>query len=197
MSTDLVVSLDAINRSNSSSQTERQESTPPRPEQHDDMAQSPFVPQRARLMPGGPPVYLGEPLRIQVPRFLVDPDCRAVPGQSPPGDMPLDPTFQPDIDALEETLRYLIIKHQSVQLGPLHVHYRMSRGRRQTTEKTDQCVRLWRSIEPEGFVPPALLRAHSSKNQDLAPKSTRGALPILVASLTATIAYLLTASWAP
>ena len=104
MSTDLVVSLDAINRSDSSSQTERQESTPPRPEQHDDMAQSPFVPLRARLMPGGPPVYLGEPLRIEVPRFLVDPDCRAVPGQSPPGDMPLDPTFHPDIDALEATL---------------------------------------------------------------------------------------------
>ena len=98
MSTNLVVSLDAINRSDSSSQTEGQELTPPRPEQHDDMAQSPFVPQRARLMPGGPPVYLGEPLRIEVPRFLVDPDCRAVPGQSPPGDMPLDPTFQPDID---------------------------------------------------------------------------------------------------
>ena len=195
MSIASVGSLDSINRSDSSSQTERQESTPPRSEQHDDMAQSPFVPQRARLMPGGPPVYLGEPLRIEVPRFLVDPDCRAVPGQSPPGDMPLDPTFQPDIDALEETL--LCLKHQSAELGPLHVHYRMSRGHRQTTEKTDQCVRLWRSIEPEGFVPPALLRAHSSKNQDLAPKSTRGALPILVASLTATIAYLLTASWAP
>ena len=146
-------------------------------------------------MPGGPPVYLGEPLRIDVPRFLVDPDCRAVPGQSPPGDMPLDPTFHPDIDALEETLRCL--KHQNVELGRLHIFSRTSRGHRQTTEKTNECVRLWRSLAPEGFVPPALLRAQSSKNQDLAPKTSRGALPILVASLTATIAYFMTASWAP
>jgi hypothetical protein len=73
----------------------------------------------------------------------------------------------------------------------------MSRGHRQTKEKTDECVRLWRSIEPEGFVPPALLRAHNSKNQGVARKSSRGVLPILVAGLTATIAYLMTASWAP
>jgi hypothetical protein len=70
----------------------------------------------------------------------------------------------------------------------------MSQGHRQTTEKTDDCVRLWRSLEPEGFVPPALVRADSIKNQqDLAAKSSRGALPVLVASLTATIAYFITA----
>ena len=109
--------------------------------------------------------------------------------------MPLDPTFHPDIDALEETLRCL--KHQNVELGPLHVFSRKSRGHRQTTKKTNEYVRLWRSLEPEGLVPPALLRAQSSKKQDLAPKTSRGALPILVASLTATIAYLMTASWAP
>jgi hypothetical protein len=121
-----------------------------------------------------------------VPRFLVGPtiDSNATSA----------PTFHPDIDALEATL--LCLKQQSVELGRLHVSSR-SRGHRQTTEKTDECIRLWRSFEPEGFVPPALLRAHSSKNQDLASKSTRGALPILVASLTATIAYLMTASWAP
>ena len=53
MSIDLVGSLDAINRSDASSRTESGESTPPRPEQ-DDVAQLPFVPLRARLMPGGP-----------------------------------------------------------------------------------------------------------------------------------------------
>ena len=138
---------------------------------------SPYAPKR-RLIRGGP---LGEP-RVDVPRFLVEPDRRAV------------PTFHPDIDALEETLRCL--KHRSV-LGSLHVHSRMSREHHETTTKTYECVRLWRSLEPEGFVPPALLRAHSSKTQDLAPKRTRGALPILVASLTVTVAYLMTASWAP
>ena len=189
----LVGSVDVIDLSGSSSRKESEESTPPRPERDDDVSQSPFVPQRVRLMPGGPPVYLGEPLHVDVPRFLVDPDGRAVPGQFPPGDMPLNPTFHPDIVALEETLRCL--KPQNVKLGPLHVHSRMSREHQKTTAKT--CVRLWRSLEPEGFVPPALLRAHSSKTQDLAPKRTRGALPILVASLTATVAYLMTASWAP
>ena len=104
MSIDLVGSLDAINRSDASSRTESGESTPPRPEQDDDVAQSPFVPQRARLIPGGPPVRLGEPLLIDVPRFLVEPDRRAFPGQSLPGDMPPNPTFHPDIDALEATL---------------------------------------------------------------------------------------------
>src|SRR6516162_3388239 len=195
MSIASVGSLDAIIRSDSSSRTESEESTPPRPEQDDDVAQSPFVPQRARLIPGGPPVRLGEPLLIAVPRFLVEPDRRAVPGQSPPGDMPLNPTFHPDIDALEETLRCL--KHQSVELGPLHGHSRMSREHRENTAKTDECVRLWRSLEPKGFVSPALVRAQSSKSQDLAPKGARGALPIFVAGLTATIAYLMTESWAP
>ena len=120
MSIALVGSLDVIDLSGSSSRTDSEESTPPRPERDDDVAQSPFVPQRVRLMPGGPPVYLGEPLHVDVPRFLVDPDGCAVPGQFPPGDMPLDPTFHPDIVALEETLRCL--KHQNVKLGPLHVH---------------------------------------------------------------------------
>jgi len=220
-------SLDPINRSDSSSRTESDELTSPRPEQDDDVAQSPFVPQRARLMPGGPPVYLGEPLHIDVPRFLVGPNRRAVPGQSPPGEMLLElsfcstnnsrellvsaipigtgpttysnaasaPTFHSDIDALEASL--LCLKHQSIELGRLPVPSRMSRGHRQTTEKTDGCIRLWRSLEPEGFVTPALLRARSSKNQDLACKSSRGALPILVASLTATIAYLMTGGWTP
>ena len=192
MSIASVGSLDAIICSDSSSRTESDESTPPRPEQDDDVAQSPFVPQRARLIPGGPPVRLGEPLLIDVPRFLVEPDRRAVPGQSLPGDMPPNPTFHPDIDALEETLRCL--KHQSVELGPLHVHSRMSREHGEPTAKTDECIRLWRSLEPKGFVPPALVRAQSSKSQDLAPKGARGALPILVAGLTATIAYLMTGS---
>jgi hypothetical protein len=195
MSITLVGSVDVIDFSDSSSRTESEESTPPRPGQDDDVAQSPFVPQRVRLMPGGPPVYLGEPLHIDVPRFLVDPEGRAVPGQSLPGDMPLNPTFHPDIDALEETLRCL--KHQSVELGPLHVHSRMSREHRETTAKTDVCVRLWRSLEPDGFVPPALVRAQSSKNQDRESKSSRGPLPILVAGLTATIAYFMTGSWIP
>ena len=54
MNIDLVGSLDAINHSDASSRMESEESTPPRPEQDDDVAQLPFVPQRARLMPGGP-----------------------------------------------------------------------------------------------------------------------------------------------
>ena len=52
MSIDLVGSLDAINRSDASSRTESDESIPPRPEQDHDVAHLPFVPQRARLMPG-------------------------------------------------------------------------------------------------------------------------------------------------
>ena len=85
-------------------------------------------------------------------------------------------------------------------LEPILVKVRIverGKARGQTTEKTDGCIRLWRSLEPEGFVTPALLRARSSKNQDLACKSSRGALPILVASLTATIAYLMTGGWTP
>ena len=182
MSIASVGSLDSINRSDSWSLTESQESASPLLEQDADVAQSPFIPKRARLMRGGPPIYLGEPLLVDVPRFLVGPNCRT-------------PAFRPDTDALGATL--LCLKHHSVDLGRLHVQSRMPREHHQTTGITDECVRLWRSIEPEGFVPPALLRAHSSKNQDLAPQSTRGAVPILVASLTATIAYLMTASWAP
>jgi hypothetical protein len=69
IASDTVGSLDAINRSASSSRTKGEESTPPRLEHNDDVAQSPFVPQRARVMPKGPPVYLGEPLRIDLPHF--------------------------------------------------------------------------------------------------------------------------------
>ena len=164
MSIDLVGSLDAINRSDASSRTESAESTPPRPEQDDDVAQLPFVPQPARLMPGRPPVYLGDRLHIDVPQFLVGPDCRAVPRQAPAGGKPLNlsfcstsnspeflgsawpvgigsathsnatsaPTFHPDIDALEATLQCL--KRQSIDLGRLHVHSRMS---------TDHLRRWW------------------------------------------------------
>jgi len=73
----------------------------------------------------------------------------------------------------------------------------MPREHHQTTGITDECVRLWRSVEPEGFVAPALVRAKRSKQQDTAPGSSFGALRIFVAGLTATIAYLMTGSWAP
>jgi hypothetical protein len=73
----------------------------------------------------------------------------------------------------------------------------MSREHHQITEITDDCVRLWRSIGPEGFLAPALVRAECSKKRDPAPRSSRGALRILVAGLTATIAYLMTGSRAP
>jgi hypothetical protein len=148
MSTDLVGSLDAINRSDASSRTESEESTPPRPEQ-DDVAQLPFVPQRARLMPGGPRFISASPST----QFLVGTDRRAVPGQAPPGGKPLNlsfcstsnspeflgsawpigigpatysnatsATFHPDIDALEATL--LCVKRQGIDLGRPHVHSR-------------------------------------------------------------------------
>jgi hypothetical protein len=155
MSIDLVGSLVSINRSDASSRTESDESTPPRPEQHDDMAQSPFVPQRARLMPGGPPVYLDEPLHIDLPQFLVDPDCRAVPGISPPGDTGLNLSFcstsnSPEFlgsawpigigpathtNATSTTFHpdidaleatLLCLKRQSIDLDRPHVHSRMS-----------------------------------------------------------------------
>ena len=175
-------SLDSINRSDSWSLTESEESASPLLEQDADVAQSPFIPKRERLMRGGPPIYLGEPLLVDVPRFLVGPNRRT-------------PAFRPDTDALGATL--LCLKHHTVDLGRLHVQSRMPREHHQTTGITDECVRLWRSVEPEGFVTPALVRAKRSKQQDTAPGSSFGALRIFVAGLTATIAYLMTGSWAP
>src|SRR5215471_274082 len=90
MSIDLIESLDAINRSDALSRTESEESTRPRPERDDHVAQLPFVPQRARLMPKGLPVYLSEPLHIDVSQFLVGHHSRAVPGQAKPGGKPLE-----------------------------------------------------------------------------------------------------------
>jgi hypothetical protein len=153
MSIDLVGSLDAINRFDASSESE--ESTPPRPEQGNDVAQLPFVPQRARLILGGPPAYLGEPLHIDVPQFLVGPDCRAVPGQAAPGGKSLNPSFcstsnSPEFlgsawpigigpatqsNATSATFHpdfdaleatLLCLKRQRIDLGRPHVHSRMS-----------------------------------------------------------------------
>ena len=69
MSIDLVGSLVSINRSDASSRTESEESTPPRPEQDDDVAQLPFVPQRARLMPGGPRFISASPSTLTCRNF--------------------------------------------------------------------------------------------------------------------------------
>ena len=84
MSIDLVGSLDAINRSDASSRTESGESTPPRPEQDDDVAQLPFVPQRARLMPGGPRFISASPSTLTCRNFCSARTVAQFPGKPHP-----------------------------------------------------------------------------------------------------------------
>ena len=138
MSIDLVGSLDAINRSDASSRMESDESIPPRPEQDDDVAHLPFVPQRARLMPGAGQASPGsKPLNLSFcstsnsPEFLRSAWPIGI-GPATHSNARSAPTFHPDIDALEATL--LCLKHQSIDLGRLHVHSRMS---------TDHMRRWW------------------------------------------------------
>ena len=61
-----------INSSDSPSLMESKEAAGPGPEQNH-AARSPYAPKRERLTHGGPPVHLGKPLVIDVPRFLIAP----------------------------------------------------------------------------------------------------------------------------
>jgi hypothetical protein len=163
---------------------------------------SPYAPKRARLMRGGPPVYLGEP-RVDLPRFLVAPDSIDDPGQSKPAARPrsrllgwtnsgsellgsarpilvgpaslLNPASIPALrlDAEGPEASLRWLKLQSADLDRLLVEP-VPRPRHQTAEIAGRCG----GREPEDFVPPALVRAQRRNI-----KTSRGPL-ILVAGLS-------------
>ena len=152
MSIDLVGSLDAINRSDASSRTESAESTPPRPEQDDDVAQLPFVPQRA---PGGPRFISASPSTLTCRNFwsartvaqfpgkprtaasrltclfaarAIAPNFLGAHGRSGSGLQPTRMQRAPHSIPTSMLLKRLssCLKRQSIDLGRPHVHSRMS-----------------------------------------------------------------------
>ena len=153
MSIDLVGSLDAINRSDASSRTESEESIPLRPEQGNDVAQLPFVPQRA---PGGPRFISASPSTLTCRNFwsartvaqfpgkprpaasrltclfaarAIAPNFLGAPGRSGSG---LQPTRMQRAPLRSIPTSMLLkrlsscLKRQSIDLGRPHVHSRMS-----------------------------------------------------------------------
>ena len=193
--------------------TESKESAPRRPEE--DAARSPYVPKRARLMHGGPPLHLGKPLVIDVPRFLIAPDSIDDAGQSQPNRSPCrrssgsellgsdgairrgtarsspasTPALRLDTDVLEEGLQRL--KRKSPVPDRLRVDALIPQHGHQAAENTGQCARVRGSLEPENL-PPALMRAQRSPPL----KKLRGPLLILIVGAAAT-AYFVTGSSVP
>ena len=198
--------------SDSSLRTERNGSNQSGPEHDGNSVWLPYAPKRARLMRGGPPVYLGLPVVSDLPRFLVAADSIDNPEQSRPAARPRNllpcwspkpnpvesvgcsnsvsiPALRLDIEGFEASLRHL--KRQVADLGwpqadrlsPLHRH--------PTAENTaENILGVGGSTE---LLPPALVRAAQRK------KASRGSLPILVPCLVlvGAIAYFIKGSSAP
>jgi len=204
-----------INGSDSPSPTESKEAAGPGPEQHNYAARSLYAPKRERLTHGGPPVHLGKPLVIDVPRFPVAPDSIDDEGQSQPNRSPFrtisgsellgsdgairrgtarsspasTPALRLDTDVLEEGLQRL--KRKSPALDRLRVDALIPRHGHQAAENTGQCARVRGSLESE-HLPPALMRAQRSPPL----KKLRGPLLILIVGAAAT-AYFVTGSSVP
>ena len=203
----------SIPGSDSASRTESKESAPRRPEE--DAARSPYVPKRARLMHGGPPLHLGKPLVIDVPRFLAAPDQPAAGPRncSPCGPELLGsarsiratpatrlspasiPALRLDVQGREAS-RWL--KRQRADLDRLHVAPLSLPYPHQRAENVGGCTGVRCSLKPENQVPPALMRAQLRNADGPALKRLRGPLLILIAGLVvASVAYLVEGSSAP
>ena len=154
-----------INSSDSPSLMESKEAAGPGPEQNH-AARSPYAPKRARLTREGPPVHLGKPLVIDVPRFLIVPDsiddagqsqpnrspCRRSSGsellgsdgairRGPPSSSPAStPALRLDIDVPEEGLQRL--KRKSPVPDRLRVDALIPEHGHQAAENTGQCARV-------------------------------------------------------
>ena len=204
-----------INGSDSPSPTESKEAAGPGPEQNNHAARSLYAPKRARLTREGPPVHLGKPLVIDVPRFLIAPYSIDDAEQSQPNRSPCrkssgsellgsdgairrgtarsspasTPALRLDADVLEEGPQR--IERKSPALDRLRVDALIPQHGHQAAENTGQCARVRGSLEPENL-PPALMRAQRSPPL----KKLRGPLLILIVGAAAT-AYFVTGSSVP